>query len=69
MCLGGKNVKFTIDIPRLDATFVGTGDLFAALLLAWMHKTDKDLVKSVENTIATLQAVLKRTLSHALGKL
>lgn len=32
-----------------------------------MHKTDNDLIKSLENTIGTLQAVLKKTLSHALG--
>uniref|UniRef100_A0A8C2IG42 pyridoxal kinase n=1 Tax=Cyprinus carpio TaxID=7962 RepID=A0A8C2IG42_CYPCA len=26
-----------MDIPRVDAVFVGTGDLFAAMLLAWTH--------------------------------
>ena len=27
-------------IPVLGASFVGTGDLFAALLLVWLEKTD-----------------------------
>ena len=29
-------------MPRLDAIFVGTGDLFASCLMAWMDK-DNDL--------------------------
>ncbi|CAH1391227.1 unnamed protein product [Nezara viridula] len=63
---GGKKTKVTVNIPKLNSNFTGTGDLFAALLLAWMHKTDNDLIQSLENTIGTLQAVLKKTLSHAL---
>lgn len=63
---GGKKTKVTVNIPKLNSNFTGTGDLFAALLLAWMHKTDNDLIMSLENTIGTLQAVLKKTLSHAL---
>lgn len=63
---GGKKTKVIVDIPKLNSNFTGTGDLFAALFLAWMHKTDNNLTKSLENTIGTLQAVLKKTLSHAL---
>lgn len=61
------NDRVTIKIPKLTATFTGTGDLFAALLLAWMHKTDNDLKWSLENTVSTLQAVLKRTLLQTGG--
>lgn len=32
-----------MDIPKVDAVFVGTGDLFAAMLLAWTHQHPKDL--------------------------
>ncbi len=32
--------QIRMDIPRVDAVFVGTGDLFAALLLAWTHPND-----------------------------
>ena len=32
-----------MDIPRFDAEYTGSGDLFAALLLAWMHQHPADL--------------------------
>ena len=35
--------KIRMDIPKVDAVFVGTGDLFAAMLLAWTHHHPKDL--------------------------
>ncbi|XP_043229882.1 pyridoxal kinase-like [Amphibalanus amphitrite] len=57
--------RIRINIPRLPASFTGTGDLFAACLLAWMHKTNGDLKTSCQKTVATLQDVLKRTLKHA----
>lgn len=37
------NQKICMDIPKVDAVFVGTGDLFAAMLLAWTHHHPKDL--------------------------
>lgn len=59
----------TINFPKYDARFVGTGDLFAALMLAWMHRTNNDLKTSIENTIATLQKVLARTMTYAAGNI
>ena len=56
---------FAISIPRLDATFIGTGDLFAALFLAWYTKTDNNLKQTLENVIASLQAVMRRTQQYA----
>uniref|UniRef100_A0A3P9H941 pyridoxal kinase n=1 Tax=Oryzias latipes TaxID=8090 RepID=A0A3P9H941_ORYLA len=35
--------KIWMDIPKVDAVFVGTGDLFAAMLLAWTHHHPTDL--------------------------
>ena len=32
-----------MDIPRFDAEYTGSGDLFAALLLAWMYRHPGDL--------------------------
>ncbi|XP_019868059.1 pyridoxal kinase isoform X2 [Aethina tumida] len=64
----GADVKrVTMKIPKIPAQFTGTGDLFAALFLAWMYKT-QDLKESVEKTIASLQAVLTRTYEHVSGK-
>lgn len=65
--LNGKCKKVTMEIPRLSAQFTGTGDLFASLFLAWMYKTNKDLKTSLENTVSTIQAVLKKTYQHAQG--
>jgi pyridoxine kinase len=64
---GDKRTELTIRIPKLPSTFTGTGDLFAALLLAWMSHTNNQLKLSLEKVIATLQAVLKRTLHYAKG--
>ncbi|XP_069695577.1 pyridoxal kinase isoform X2 [Periplaneta americana] len=61
--LGKKKTKLTLNIPKLPGTFTGTGDLFTALLLAWMWRTDNILKTSLENTIATIQAILRRNLN------
>ncbi|GBN90334.1 Pyridoxal kinase [Araneus ventricosus] len=65
-----KNSKslVSMDIPKLPASFTGTGDLFSALLLAWMANTDGDLKVSCENAVNSLQCVLKRTLDYANKK-
>lgn len=64
----GSKTKLNIVIPRLSANFTGTGDLFAALLLAWMHHTNNNLKKAVENTLSTMQAILHRTLDMARSR-
>jgi len=64
---GDQKTELTIYIPKLPGIFTGTGDLFAALLLAWMWRTNNQLKPSLEKVIATLQAVLKRTLHYATG--
>lgn len=35
--------RIRMDMHRVDAVFVGTGDLFAAMLLAWTHKHPNNL--------------------------
>ncbi|XP_047991570.1 pyridoxal kinase isoform X2 [Leguminivora glycinivorella] len=59
---------YTIQIPKVDATFTGTGDLFAALFLAWSYKTRDNLKLTLEKTIATLQAIVKDTYQKARAK-
>ena len=61
---GGRE-RYKCEIEQVDATFVGTGDLTAALLLAWLHKTNRDLPLSLCKTMSTVQSVLKRTIAHA----
>ena len=70
-CLASKrlqdNVNETarITFPTLPAHFVGTGDLFTALTTAWLQHDDFSITSALEKTIATMQAVLKRTLAFA----
>lgn len=61
----GRRQVVRVRVPRLAASFVGTGDLFTALLTAWLHRTDGCLKAALEKTFGTMQAVLKRTLAHA----
>ncbi|XP_014091346.1 pyridoxal kinase [Bactrocera oleae] len=55
--------RYIINIPRQGngISFTGTGDLFASLFLAHSHYSN-DLGVAFEKTIASLQAVIKRTL-------
>ncbi len=48
--------QIRMDIPRVDAVFVGTGDLFAAMLLAWTHLHPNDL--KVNNIILKYSCIL-----------
>uniref|UniRef100_A0A3Q3E143 Pyridoxal kinase n=1 Tax=Labrus bergylta TaxID=56723 RepID=A0A3Q3E143_9LABR len=57
--------KICMDIPKVDAVFVGTGDLFAALLLAWTHHHPKDLKAACEKTVSVMHHVIKRTITYA----
>lgn len=54
-----------MEVPKLDAVFTGTGDLFASVLLAWLYRHPNDLALACETTVSTVQAVLRRTLAHA----
>ncbi|XP_069389309.1 pyridoxal kinase isoform X2 [Paralichthys olivaceus] len=57
--------KICMDIPKVDAVFVGTGDLFAAMLLAWTHHHPKDLKAACEKTVSVMHHVIKRTITYA----
>ncbi|XP_013421781.1 pyridoxal kinase [Lingula anatina] len=61
----GSKTGIRLEIPKLPANFTGTGDLFAALLLAWMDKHAGNLKLACEKTISTIQVILKRTLKVA----
>lgn len=66
--------SFMIEAPIVDGPFVGTGDLFAALLLARLHPfidqlnaaghvpaNELPLAKALEMVIASMQGILKTT--------
>lgn len=60
-----RTQKICIDIPKVDAVFVGTGDLFAAMLLAWTHHHPKDLKSACEKTASVMHHVIRRTINYA----
>uniref|UniRef100_A0A665UU12 Pyridoxal kinase n=1 Tax=Echeneis naucrates TaxID=173247 RepID=A0A665UU12_ECHNA len=57
--------RVRIEVPKVDAVFVGTGDLFAAMLLAWTHHYPNDLKTACEKTFSVMHHVIKRTISYA----
>lgn len=61
----GCNEAIRVEIPLLPAKFVGTGDLFTSLLLAWHHKHPDNLQLVCDKVVSTMQHVLRRTLAHA----
>ena len=63
--------RYKIEFPKLPLPFVGSGDLFTALLTAWLTRSgnndwphNMNIPLALEKTIATMQAVLNRTLKH-----
>lgn len=68
-CRKDKSVnKLSMKIKKLPVSFTGSGDLFASLFLSWMYKSKGNLKEALENTVASLQAVLKRTVDNLEGK-
>jgi pyridoxine kinase len=55
-----------IDSPIIDGTYTGTGDLCAALLLAWTEK-ESNLQTAMEKVAGTMYSVIKAT-SECSGK-
>ena len=61
----GSPSQFTLTIPRREAYFTGTGDLFGALLLVRLHENPLQLATAVELVVASVQAVLATTVDAA----
>lgn len=58
--------RYRMVIPKQGngIRFTGTGDLFASLFLAHSTLTKFDMSSTLERTIATLQAVISKTLTY-----
>jgi len=65
--LFSDNALIKIDIPKIPATFTGSGDLFAALFLAHLH-LQNDIKTIMEKTINSLYSVLLNTYEYYKGK-
>lgn len=69
VCVGSRCTengmeRYKIEFPYINATFVGTGDLFSALLLIWLYK-DQNLKLALEKAVSTSQFVIKKTVAYA----
>ena len=53
--------RLVMRVPRVKAYFTGTGDLFTALLLAWLYRSPGNLKLALEMAVGGLQAVLRGT--------
>ncbi|XP_040278681.1 pyridoxal kinase [Bufo bufo] len=62
-----KTLRICLELPRVDAVFVGTGDLFAAMLLAWTHHHPSNFKLACEKTASAMHIVLQRTIASARG--
>lgn len=60
---------FKIDVPRLQGQFTGTGDMFAAALLAYGSHSDGPfrLQHGCEMALSVVHHVLARTLASQVG--
>jgi len=61
------NTLIKVDIPKIPATFTGSGDLFAALFLAHVY-LQSDMKITMEKTINSLYSVLLNTYEYSKGK-
>mmetsp|Transcript_11620 Transcript_11620/g.21300 ORF Transcript_11620/g.21300 Transcript_11620/m.21300 type:complete len:338 (+) Transcript_11620:60-1073(+) len=57
----GVGKYYHLALPRQPGKYSGCGDLCTALLLVWFHKHPKDMKLILENTFASIQAVIYRT--------
>ena len=57
-----------IDSPILPGRYTGTGDLCAALLLAWTDEHPDNLSLAMEKVIGTMHSVIKRTAEASVLK-
>uniref|UniRef100_A0A8C6ANQ8 Pyridoxal kinase n=1 Tax=Monodon monoceros TaxID=40151 RepID=A0A8C6ANQ8_MONMO len=60
--------RIRMEMRKVDAVFVGTGDLFAAMLLAWTHKHPNNLKVACEKTVSAMHHVLQRTIKCAQAR-
>ena len=57
--------QYKLRVRRVEAYFTGTGDLFTALLLGWMHRYPENIKSALEHAVSGLQTVLLDTVEYA----
>ena len=62
--MNSSDEVWRIDSPIINGTYTGTGDLCAALLLAWTEK-ESNLQRAMEKVCGTMYSVIKATKDYS----
>lgn len=70
MMLSFSGRKWMLRLPRVEGgPFTGTGDLTAAMILAWTQRKPHELPLALEMAGAVLQAVIKKTMASSAAQM
>ncbi|VEU23377.1 DEKNAAC104527 [Brettanomyces naardenensis] len=63
LCIGAKSdgEMYTVSVPKIDAVFSGSGDLFLGILTDRFVKSNGDLAGSLKHTVSVVHKVLEIT--------
>ncbi|CAJ0595010.1 unnamed protein product [Cylicocyclus nassatus] len=61
----GSTRRYRFRFPRILGQFVGTGDVFDSLLIAWLDNTNNDVRDAVGHVLGSMQGLLKKTSQYA----
>lgn len=59
------NFVYRFTFPRLVGQFVGTGDVFASLLVVWLDELNGDVSEAVKRVLASMQCLIRKTSNYA----
>ncbi|CAI4224282.1 unnamed protein product [Auanema sp. JU1783] len=61
----GQKKRYRFQFPRLVGQFVGTGDVFASLLIVHLTECEGDVAQAVGKTLGSMQGLLRKTSEYA----
>lgn len=65
--LNNSHLRFALETKFIEGSFTGSGDLMAALLLAWTARMPTDLIGACRKAMASVTAVLRTTVQMPKG--
>ncbi|KAI0215458.1 Pyridoxal kinase [Lamellibrachia satsuma] len=60
----GNPTAIKVEMNRIPIYFSGSGDLFTAMILVWLHRHPDNLQLACSKAVSTVQHILKRTFNH-----
>ncbi|CAI5438843.1 unnamed protein product [Caenorhabditis angaria] len=58
-------ICYRFTFPRLQGQFVGTGDVFASLLVVWLDALNGNIADAVRRVLSSMQLLIRRTSEFA----